>query len=621
MSTELARQVQSGVPGTSMMGVNGTPKSDGDASDDGTAAGPFGVLRFQSNTSQPDPSMTAKSPAMVSGAVSSSIMPLDPPSDLSFDPMLVPDYSLQWTDLFELDFDNFMGSGLDSGGMGNTFTFPQPISPTQTAIFNSSIHPVTSPAPTDLLQEAPALLRNFQDHVIPSMAGLPFGSKSPWRILNVASAVQTLAELTYLGQSNIQHAKLANIFGLLAASAFHLASNPSSPSMQSPEHWMELFEAARSKAKSHLQHSLRFEISGPTKAKYKEQLMAILSLTASCVVSGNHKDARCWMVDAERLVRMRGLAKRDISRKARMLHHVYTWVRIIGESTYVLHDYSAQANAVNAIQSPSNLPGCLKYEPTQPSRNARLDDFLRLEDDTTEVQIDEQKDAEAGLADIHLDDARNYPATMYLQIYGLPETWLSLLSQTTRLANAMDSLKTGGGATASTVHDSLQRRAKRLEDMVCSFTSTPPDSDNSKPTFHMLRALNSALLIFFYRRVRDVNSWILQGHVDDVIKALGDFDAGLAQTGTRGPGTAWPAFIAGCEAMSGEKRTPLLDWVDKAYFSTGLNGYKSASEMMQEVWRHKDRPQPSSRSKSVATHSSGTWMAASREKQTWIMLC
>lgn len=47
-------------------------------------------------------------------------------------------------------------------------------------------------------EQAPFLLKHFHDRVIPSMAGLPFGSKSPWKIQNMASAVQTLAELTYL---------------------------------------------------------------------------------------------------------------------------------------------------------------------------------------------------------------------------------------------------------------------------------------------------------------------------------------------------------------------------------------------------------------------------------------
>lgn len=40
----------------------------------------------------------------------------------------------------------------------------------------------------------------------------------------------------------------------------------------------------------------------------------------------------------------------------------------------------------------------------------------------------------------------------------------------------------------------------------------------------MLRALNSALVVFFYRRIRGVHPWILQVHVNDVIEALKAFD-------------------------------------------------------------------------------------------------
>lgn len=448
--------------------------------------------------------------------------------------------------------------------------------------------PDLSPAATvvtlNLLVEAQYLLKHFQDHVISAMAGLPLRSKSPWKILNVATAIQTLADLTYLEKEEMKHANLANFFGILACSAYHLASNPTSPSAQSSDRWADIVKVASTKAKTHIQKSLQVEFQGPGKAKYKEQLMAILTSIAFANISGNQRDASYLLLDAERLLRMRGLAKRDISRKSRMLHHIYTWTRIVGESTYVLHDYSTYTNLTDHFRSrtpPQGQPN--RTQNSRQGHNARLDDFLRLKTHGEDADIDLQKEPDVGLVDIHLDDPRQYSATMYLQIYGLPETWLSLVSQTIRLANVMDTWRISGKEAPHWVMKSIQKRAERLENMVCAFASKIQDSgdcDAPSPTPHMIRALNSALVVFFYRRIRDVNSWILQSHVDNVISALKAFDLALTQKSIHGPGTAWPAFIAGCEALSSSRREPLLTWTDTAYSQTGLCCFKAASELM-----------------------------------------
>lgn len=51
----------------------------------------------------------------------------------------------------------------------------------------------------------------------------------------------------------------------------------------------------------------------------------------------------------------------------------------------------------------------------------------------------------------------------------------------------------------------------------------------ANPSEAILRALNSALVIFFNRRIRDVHPLISQVHVNEVINALRDFDRGQAQ--------------------------------------------------------------------------------------------
>ena len=351
------------------------------------------------------------------------------------------------------------------------------------------------------------------------------------------------------------------------------------------------------------------------------------------MLSGNQKEARYYLIDSERLLRVRGLAKREISRKARMLHHIYTWVRIVSESTYVLHDYSASDAFIEALNH--------HFRPTadesendhlqRSDRNDRLDDFLHLQprQSDSDLDIDEPKEHEAGLHDIHLEDSRHFSETLYSQIYGIPETWLSLVSQTTRLANVMDTLLTNSGTLKKRVNsetwEALQRRSSRLENMICSLdlrsginSSLGVQYSPGRPHAHMLRALNSALVIFFYRRIRQVHPTILQGLVDDVIAALHDFDNGLEQFGLTGPGIAWPAFMAGCEAIAPSRRDALLRWIGKAAAQCGFATFRTAKEVVIEVWKEQDEH--------VAADDRlwgtiPTWVNIVKQKRLWPMFC
>ena len=300
-----------------------------------------------------------------------------------------------------------------------------------------------------------------------------------------------------------------------------------------------------------------------------------------------------------------------------MLHHLYTWSRIVGESSYVLRDHD-QSQIAPAIGSYSNSSrkrraGRRSVDSTESDsplgHTSKLDDFLRLDSDGPESDVDTnaQKDSDKGLRDIHLEDPREYSGTMYLQLYGISEMWLSLVSQTTRLANVMDSLDDSKKRKDLELLESIERRKQRLEHMVCSFAetnkymnaSTPKKSgdenyhdldaqyDNETPRSCMVRALNSALVIFYYRRILKVHPWILQEHVKSVVLALQDFDASC-QTFEIGPGSPWPVFMAGCEAIALDQRDYLSQWLERAFAKTGFARFKTIKSCMLKVWEKRD---------------------------------
>lgn len=199
----------------------------------------------------------------------------------------------------------------------------------------------------------------------------------------------------------------------------------------------------------------------------------------------------------------------------------------MGESTYVLHDYSLSKQFLDALQQNFQPPvaGPESAE-TMDESSARIDNFLRLETHSLDrdLNIHERKDQETSLRDIEV--SRDYPETLYKEIYGIPETGLSLISQTTRLANVMETFRNARGSLPNLkfeAWDTLHRRSVRLEYMICSLNRTRSEDPNHdgdetpKPDRHMLRALNAALAVFFYRRIYQVHPQILRPYVDDVI--------------------------------------------------------------------------------------------------------
>lgn len=638
-----------------------TKSKEASAAEEDICVGPFGVLNFN-RAAVGSVAETQDDPMMSIDQQPAQEPVLEHVTPITMDSWTGLDDTLQWADLFGFGADsifppaeNTLDPLLDFNTGGSLFIDPRALSGNDQAASHAynalagagtRLTPADASAMTtaDVLREAQMLLRHFKDTVVDRLVSLPVTSKSPWEIIILREAINTLGHLTYLESETVTCAKKAILFGMLAISAYHLCKNPAAnglgPSSQDLE---QLVDTASSEAKQNLQQSLKKELHGPSKAKYKDQLMAIQCLLALAVsdltvflaladrwqvVMGYQKDARCYLIDAERLMRHRGLAKREVSRKSRLLHHMYTWSRILGESTYVLHEYSSTPASGSNLAGTSAPNQTHVVHPSGPG--SRLDDFLRLEPHhaDSELDIEEVKEPQTSLRDIHLEDARDNPNTMYTEIYGITETWLSLLSQTTRLANRLDGMK-ATKTTDSALSDLLLRRASRLEDMICGFAADfSPRSTTPKwePNNHMHTALNSALVIFFYRRIKNVNSFVLQSHVDDVISALERFDEAIQDKPGQGPGTPWPAFIAAAEASTQSRRKRLLVWIENGEATTGFARYSSSKELLLETWKRRDDgaagPATGTRKsarRSGASQSTTSWLDVCREQKRWLM--
>ncbi|RJE17812.1 hypothetical protein PHISCL_09849, partial [Aspergillus sclerotialis] len=569
MNTSLGEGLVSGSVDASLEEIEARLNSPDYHSEHGIRIGPFAVLNPSSTLSGMESSQIesvdkANNLPDDRNVSTGNIISETSPFSSVIDPLASNvDDLLQWSDLFgfDSDFTNIATEPFpDITTCLHSDSYPpllvSEVSPHDPALVedrdarntaNSTCEQRNDPIspPVGVLADAPLLLKNFQENVIPQMTVIPLGKTTPWGMVSVPAAILTLGNLTILESQSISHARLANLYILLACSATHLASNLSSTSKGPTGYWKQVADQAYHQAKDHMQMSLREEISGPNMAKFKDQLMAICAMTEFAIFSGLHHDARHYVLNAERLLYLRGLAKCRTSQKARLLLNMYTWLRIMGESTYVLHEYRPSGSFMEALNSGASngvlAPASLS------DGNHRLDDFLHLRPQysDSDLDIDEPKDCEMDIPDIHLQDSRKSSETLGKQVYGIPETWLSLVSQTTRLANVMETLEVARNTECQIdprIWEALQKRGDRLENVINAFNlkyiagnKSDYFEDSTILYEHMLRALSAALVILFYRRIRHVHPSILDGQVDKVIIALRSFDAALSANNSTGP--------------------------------------------------------------------------------------
>lgn len=407
-------------------------------------------------------------------------------------------------------------------------------------------------------QDAVFLLRHYQTTILPFLT--PFKhSKTPWHILFVPHAKNCLAALT-LGET-MDHAGLCSFYGTLAISAFSLWG------ISNSQIWLEQGRRYKQQAREHVRLMLQTAYDVPKTAKYKSILMALLIMVQLSMVTGNRDQTECYFLQAEKFIRFRGLHRRK-SRKVRLLHHCYAFERILHESSFVgTQNTSYRRHVSEAVKS----SGLVIYG--QDSGSFRLGKWKNLAEDMMRV-----KGQDEGENDLHLEYPGIWSATLYPEIFGVQEMWLFLVSLVIRLAKE----KEASEETLS-VKDYLSR-AKAIEKCIIQLKQTR--SSECQTLNNMLDAMEHALLIFFYRKIYDVESALLQQRVVSVRDCLVKFETDSEEVcGTTR--LVWPAFIAASEAEDSEVQESFATWFRLAAQRSGLRLFSDTLENLERAWQEK----------------------------------
>ena len=428
--------------------------------------------------------------------------------------------------------------------------------------------------------DAVRLLKHYAQ-IVPKVVSPMRNTKTPWHVLFLPLAKQSLAALT-LGES-LDPGSLCAFYGTLAMSAFSLGS------IHDSTRWTQQGNKYKQQAREYAKAMLKMAYTIPKKIKYKTVLIALLTMTQLSLFSSCHDQTECYSIEAEKFIRLRGLNRQQKSRKVRLLHHCYAFERIIYESTAIALENSVHRSHVrNAIESSGMDVFCVDGLSFRPARWVDLGRQMLLPKSQLE-----------GENDLHLEKPGSWPPTLYPEIFGVPEQILMTLSFIVRLGKEKDAADQAANQGTFRLHDFLSR-AKAIETWIGQLRRLVPSTDflevehgatrDQTNLLHAIHdAMQNALAIYFYRRIYDIESSMLQARVHAVrecIQLAGEQQANDLRGSLR---FMWPAFIAACEAEDSPTQIAFSEWFRNAGRYSGFDIFTTTVEKIEQIWLEKSR--------------------------------
>ena len=456
----------------------------------------------------------------------------------------------------------------------------------QDACCNPPLSPTSLPpaptAPRSIPQDAVFLLKHYSSTVISLMTPVRH-KKTPWHVLFIPHTKNCLAALA-LGEE-LSHASLCAFYGTLAISAFSLGGVTQS------ETWLDQGNSYLQQAQEYATRMLMAAYDTPKPAKYKSILMAILTMVQVSNFCGNRNQAEGYFLEAEKFIRLKGLKRRK-SRKVRLLHHCYVFERMFHESIFICGADSSQRRRVRRAIESSGLAPC-----SVDGLSFRLYKWKNLHQEMLRV-----RDREEGENDLHLERPGLFSATLYPEIFGIPEPWILLLSLVIRLGTEKDSAEQQSTANSLNLKDFITR-AKALEEYINqlqkpSHTTFAYANHQSSIDQHilenMLDAMRHGLAIYFYRRIYDLDASMLQQKVVGVRDCLLQCEYADSNVVHGSAGFIWPAFIAACEAEDPKVQESFSGWFETSARRSGLSCFTQTLTSIEKIWQEKSRNRGSS---------------------------
>ena len=186
-------------------------------------------------------------------------------------------------------------------------------------------------------------------------------------------------------------------------------------------------------------------------------------------------------------------------------------------------------------------------------------------------------------------------ASVFEQIYSVSETLFRLIGRVTSLASEVAHQDC---SIDRQLHN--PKEVAELEDQICSWKNdlvgqephAATDSFAGKGVnvrYHFQNAIHSALLIYFYKCVRVIDTYAVQPYVEKTISHLQLYTEAKRQSGDQSSSICWPGFVAACEALDQDLRERFSQWFIDETAQTGIRMFATAGTAVKQVWDARDR--------------------------------
>lgn len=294
------------------------------------------------------------------------------------------------------------------------------------------------------------------------------------------------------------------------------------------------------------------------------------------VVSAQLEDTYLYLREINRLIAIYGMELSRISTTLRILQNIFYYIQTMQDTVGVF-------SGEKLIHSP----------PTRTRRGIGFPSF----------------ETSSSIRDACFCNDGGSSQSLFESVFSVPPSLFGLISRVTALIH-----ETEGGDINEATHTNsslLSDSVNQLETEIWDWSSTSnngvspspttclhglafssPDSANhasDSPLHHYIEAMHSAVLIYFYRCVRNVDPLMIQHLADKTIDSLTRCTELRQKTQDPSSDTCWPLFIAGCEALNPSTRKRVKDLFAIEAARTGIRMFEKACQATVEVWSVRDR--------------------------------
>lgn len=435
---------------------------------------------------------------------------------------------------------------------------------------------------------------------------------NPWKTLYFPRALQAVGDLAGLGHASNSRNSILN--ALLAVACFNLNSKFAKKSPEA-HFFLNLGIEFRKQASSFLRTCMNTTIKDE---KYKDVLTAMLSMNSIDVVWGTMADCQYHLTVCEDFIETRMKERPKISKKAKTLHRLFSFLKLIQDSTALDKVRDKEITIIDSKEIPSSGNDGERIDGTEQSPNswrAREETaccagtFTEVLDKTSGKIIMQypSKDGESKCPLIKsvpnfkdnaggicsYTDHRNSKSNALNtdDLYGLPKSLILLFSDCVRLARHNEYFRMKSIPSCREFDNFCSKFEDELMHWSSEWDFWEKDStafinDTIEGVYHHTMSFYYGLVVYYFTVVRNLSHQHLQSHVEKVLHHLEALDGLIETKNVKIVPLIWQGFMAGCSSVDGKVQAGFRKW--SARLSTnGMGSYWGARQVMLEVWRRR----------------------------------